>query len=73
MEAPVRLPYVVQQDLTYACRKTTCLRLVGGSRVLEAVRRLWVAVVNGSLRHTGLAFTKFVPHEAQQRLTMSAL
>lgn len=34
--------------------------------MLKAVRRLRVAVVNGCSGHTGLAFTIFVLHEAQQ-------
>lgn len=62
----MRLPYVVQQDLAYACRRTKCREIVGGSRVLKAVRRLRVAVVNGCPGHTGPAFTNFVLHEAQQ-------
>jgi hypothetical protein len=56
----VRLPYVVQRDLAYACRRTRCLKIVGGSCVLKAVRRLRVAV-NGCSGHTGLAFTNLCP------------
>jgi hypothetical protein len=57
----VRLPYAVQRDLAYACRRTKNPKIVGRSRVLKAVRRLRVAVMNGCSGHTGLAFTDLCP------------